>query len=224
MDIIWRRKIIHNYLNCRGHKRISMDIQKFFEYLFHYIRQQSRGISVKEMLLMWVICAVVLHIICMLYAGFSGKKIAVHKEVILVLILGYACFGGQITLFRRVAGSRGTIYTSVYFGNLLGNWYERQQFYYSFLNICFFVPWGFLWGIWRWDDYVWKRLFMVTGYSFLSTAMIEITQFITGRGFFEVLDIITNVMGGIIGCMLASICIPVMNYVRDKLIERGRKL
>lgn len=200
-----------------------MDIQKFFEYLFHYIRQQSRGISVKEMLLMWVICAVVLHIICMLYAGFSGKKIAVYKEVMLILILGYACFGGQITLFRRVAGSRGTIDTSVYFGNLFGNWYERQQFYYSFLNICFFVPWGFLWGIWRWDDYVWKRVLMVTGYSFLSTAMIEITQFITGRGFFEVLDIITNVMGGVIGCILASICIPIMNYIRDKLIERGRK-
>lgn len=200
-----------------------MDIQKFFEYLFHYIRQQSRGISVKEMLLMWVICAVVLHIICMLYAGFSGKKIAVHKEMILILILGYACFGGQITLFRRIAGSRGTIDTSVYFGNLFGNWYERQQFYYSFLNICFFVPWGFLWGIWRWDDYVWKRVLMVTGYSFLSTAMIEITQFITGRGFFEVLDIITNVMGGVIGCILASICIPIMNYIRDKLIERGRK-
>ena len=54
--------------------------------------------------------------------------------------------------------------------------------------------------------------------------MIEITQFITGRGFFEVLDIITNVMGGVIGCILASICIPVMNYVRDKLTERGRKL
>lgn len=200
-----------------------MDIQKFFEYLFHYIRQQSRGISVKEMLLMWVICAVVLHIICMLYAGFSGKKIAVYKEVMLILILGYACFGGQITLFRRVAGSRGTIDTSVYFGNLFGNWYERQQFYYSFLNICFFVPWGFLWGIWRWDDYVWKRVLMVTGYSFLSTAMIEITQFITGRGFFEVLDVITNVMGGVIGCILASICIPIMNYIRDKLIERGRK-
>lgn len=200
-----------------------MDIQKFFEYLFHYIRQQSRGISVKEMLLMWVICAVVLHIICMLYAGFSGKKIAVYKEVMLILILGYACFGGQITLFRRVAGSRGTIDTSVYFGNLFGNWYERQQFYYSFLNICFFVPWGFLWGIWRWDDYVWKRVLMVTGYSFLSTAMIEITQFTTGRGFFEVLDIITNVMGGVIGCILASICIPIMNYIRDKLIERGRK-
>lgn len=65
---------------------------------------------------------------------------------------------------------------------------------------------------------------MVTGYSFLSTSMIEITQFITGRGFFEVLDIITNVMGGVIGCILASICIPVMNYVCDKLTERGRKL
>ena len=190
-----------------------MSIQKFFEYLFRYIRQQSRGISVEELLLMWLICIVVLHIFCMIYAGVKGRKVRVGREILLMLILGYACFGGQLTLFRRVAGSGGTIDTSLYFGSLMGNWYDQQQFFYSFLNVCFFVPWGFLWGLWRRKDEVWRRMIMVLGYSFLATSFIEVSQYLTSRGFFEVVDLITNVTGGIIGGVLSSIVI----VITDKL-------
>lgn len=215
MDIILHRRIIHSYQNCKG-RVIGINIQKFFEYLFHYIRQQSRGVSVEQLLLMWVICIAILHIGCILYTGFSGRKVKEYKEVLLILILGYACFGAQITLFRREPGSRGVMYTFLHFGNLFGNWYERQQFFYAFLNVCFFIPWGFLLGLWRWEDKVWKRLFTVTEYSFLTTASIEIIQLVTGRGFFEVTDLVTNLIGGVIGGILACIITGIVRRIQKE--------
>lgn len=106
----------------------------------------------EQLLLMWVICIVILHIGCMLQAGIRGKRTGWRRELLLILILGYACFGAQLTLFRREAGSRGVMYAYLHMGDLFGDWYERQQFFYAFLNVCFFVPWGFLWGLWRWED------------------------------------------------------------------------
>ena len=170
----------------------------------------------EQLLLMWVICIVILHIGCMLQAGIRGKRTGWRRELLLILILGYACFGAQRTLFRREAGSRGVMYTYLHMGNLFGDWYERQQFFYAFLNVCFFVPWGFLWGLWRWEDKAWRRMIMITGYSFLTTASIEITQLMTGRGFFEVTDIVTNLMGGIMGGILACIVIPFIRNIYRK--------
>ena len=108
------------------------------------------------------------------------------------------------------------MYAYLHMGNLFGDWYERQQFFYAFLNVCFFVPWGFLWGLWRWEDKAWRRMIMIAGYSFLTTASIEITQLMTGRGFFEVTDIVTNLMGGIMGGILACIVIPFIRYIYRK--------
>ena len=59
-------------------------------------------------------------------------------------------------------------------------------------------------------------MIMITGYSFLTTASIEITQLMTGRGFFEVTDIVTNLMGGIMGGILACIVIPFIRYIYRK--------
>lgn len=196
-----------------------MNIQEFFEYLFRYIRQQSRGISLQELLIMWLIGIVAVHIICMLYAGMTGKKVIWYREVLIVLIMGYCCFGCQITLLRRVSGSRGTIDTSLYFGNLLGNWFDRQQFFYSFLNVLFFVPWGLVLGLWRWEDGVFRRIVMVTSYSFLTTIVIEAAQLATGRGFFELVDIITNVAGGFIGCCIACVLIGTAKQIFKRLRE-----
>ena len=80
-----------------------------------------------QLLLMWVICIVILHIGCMLQAGIRGKRTGWRRELLLILILGYACFGAQLTLFRREAGSRGVMYAYLHMGNLFGDWYERAS-------------------------------------------------------------------------------------------------
>ena len=188
-----------------------MTIHDFFDYLFRYIRQQSRGVSIETLFLTWLIGIVLIHLICMIISRISGRKYSWYKEVIWFLIAGYFCFGCQITLFRRESGSRGIIYTTFDFGSLTGGFYSRQQFFYSLLNVFFFIPWGVLWGINRWKDGGFQRILMVTSYSFLTSFSIEVAQLLTGRGFFEVGDLVTNVTGGFIGSIIACLLIFVVN-------------
>ncbi len=197
-----------------------MSIEDFFDSLFRYIRQQSRGISIQELLITWLIGIVFVHLVLFIFLRITGKKYSWKKSLWWILVVGYFCFGSQITLLRRQAGSRDIMYTTLNFGSLTGDYFSRQQFFYSMLNVFFFVPWGILWGISRWNDIVIRRIFMVTCYCFLTSFAIELTQLLTGRGFFELGDFVTNVAGGMIGSIIASIYISVVD-IRRKETGRG---
>lgn len=200
-----------------------MDIYGFFDSLLGYIRQQSRGVSVTTLLLTWLIAILLIHLICIFYSRIVGKRYSGTKELLWILIAGYVCFGCQITLFRRQPGTRGTVYASLYFGSLTGDFWSRQQFFYSLLNTLFFVPWGILWGFYRYQDSVMRRVLMVTIYSFLTSFSIEVAQLVTGRGFFELSDLITNTAGGLVGSLAASIVICCANRFHKRLMERKRE-
>lgn len=196
-----------------------MNINDFFKDLFRYIRQQSRGVSIENLLITWLIGVILIYLASLIYSRISGRKVSWFKEVVLLLLAGYFCFGCQLTLFRRQPGSRGIVYASLYFGSLFGDFYSRQQFFYSLLNIFFFIPWGVLWGLYRWNDTKLRRIVMVTSYSFLTSFAIEITQLLTGRGFFELGDLITNVAGGFLGSLIVCLLTEVID--RCKKVERG---
>lgn len=63
-------------------------------------------------------------------------------------------------------------------------------------NVLLFIPYGFLlpWNIWYCRR--WWITFLLCGFSSL---LIEAEQRITGRGVFDVADLLTNVAGGMIG-------------------------
>lgn len=193
-----------------------MHVYDFIMDLFKYIRQQSKGISIERFLIMWLIGIIIVHLVCMIYSKIKGIKYSWKKEIWWILLIGYTCFGCQITLLRREAGSRGSVYSNLTFGSLTGGFYRRQQFFYSLLNVLFFVPWGALWGIYRWNDTTLKRIFMVTSYSFLASFMIEMIQLLTGRGFFELSDFVMNVSGGMIGSVIVSFFIGAVESVREE--------
>lgn len=191
-----------------------MHVYDFIMDLFKYIRQQSKGISIERFLITWLIGIIIVHLVCMIYSRIKGIKYSWKKEIWWIMLVGYACFGCQITLLRRESGSRGNVYAAVYIGSLTGGFYSRQQFFYSLLNVLFFVPWGVLWGIYRWKDAMVRRIFMVTSYSFLTSFVIETIQLLTGRGFFELGDFVMNVSGGMIGSIIASLFICGMERMR----------
>lgn len=170
----------------------------------------------EQLLLMWVICIVILHIGCMLQAGIRGKRTGWRRELLLILILGYACFGAQLTLFRREAGSRGVMYAYLHMGNLFGDWYERQQFFYAFLNVCFFVPWGFLWGLWRWEDKAWQKNDHDHRVQLSYDCFDRDYPAYDRQRILRSDDIVTNLMGGIMGGILACIVIPFIRYIYRK--------
>ena len=47
-----------------------------------------------------------------------------------------------------------------------------------------------------------RKIFMVCSASFLTSFTIETLQLITGRGYFELTDMITNVSGGLLGVLI----------------------
>lgn len=192
-----------------------MDIQTFCTYFFKYLIQQSSGIKMEILFMSCISCAIVIHLISLCYSRIVGRKINKLRELLWIFIVCYFCFGSQVVFFQREAGSRTRIVANLDFGNMLGNYYSRQQFFYALLNVLFFVPWGFLWGLYKNDDFFVKRLIMVTCYSFLSSFVIEIMQLITQRGHFEMSDIVTNLLGGMLGCILASIVLCLSSFARE---------
>lgn len=66
-------------------------------------------------------------------------------------------------------------------------------------NVLLFIPCGFLcsWNF-EWAKKLWKCSLFGAAVSF----GIEYLQLVTGRGFFQIDDILTNILGTVIGCLL----------------------
>ena len=118
----------------------------------------------------------------------------------------------MITLERREAGSRTGINTSLDFGSFSGDFFSIQQAIYCFLNVVFFVPLGMILSFLQKKKRVLVNFIMVTLQGFLISILIETSQLITQRGYFEITDIITNTVGATIGCILALIIMSAINH------------
>ncbi len=101
----------------------------------------------------------------------------------------------SITILCREPGSRSEVSLMVFdtfSKDLSGNVYPIE-------NILLFIPFGLLLPLLN------KRLHTVirtTGLGLMSSLLIEVTQYITQRGYFQIDDIITNVLGTIIGYLI----------------------
>lgn len=66
-------------------------------------------------------------------------------------------------------------------------------------NVLLFIPYGFFGG-WAFERM--RRFFGCFVISAFTSLCIESLQFVTGRGFFQIDDILTNTLGGIIGFLV----------------------
>ena len=71
------------------------------------------------------------------------------------------------------------------------------------LNVMFFVPFGIVVTWLQKKEKRWRRILITGCLSFWMSASIEISQYITARGYTEFVDLETNVFGGIAGAVLA---------------------
>ncbi|MCI8788616.1 MAG: VanZ family protein [Lachnospiraceae bacterium] len=70
---------------------------------------------------------------------------------------------------------------------------------YVIENIMLFVPYGFL-GSWAFEKM--GNFFRCLALGALTSLCIESLQLVTGRGFFQIDDILTNTLGAVIGCLV----------------------
>lgn len=133
-------------------------------------------------------------------------KLGRGKTIILFLFFTYVVMLLYITYFSREPGSRTGIDLQ-----LFGTWnLWAQSRAYFFENIILFIPFGLCMPV------VWKRmrnpvfLFLLSG---MTSVSIEMLQYFTQRGFCQLDDVVTNVLGALLGWMcwcLAFFIVPIL--------------
>lgn len=100
-----------------------------------------------------------------------------------------------LTLLSRESGSADKPIDLVLFSTLKIN---RRNNAYAVENILLFIPFG-LFGAWNSQK---KRILATTFWGGLFSLTIETLQLVTARGFFQLDDIITNMLGAFLGAVL----------------------
>lgn len=198
-----------------------MDMLKiYFEYFMFLVRQQMAGASIIVFMLMSIASIALIVVLCTALERLTGKTIPDNKKRALLLMAVYACFIFQIAFYRRFGMEKSVIHTRIYFGfRKLDGTMDEKQVVYSFLNVVFFVPWGLLMASAMENNF--RRLFMTCIYSFLTSLTIEVMQYITQTGASEVTDLVTNVTGGMLGCLLFIVADSI--YKRTKGLKEGKQ-
>lgn len=126
-----------------------------------------------------------------------GQKRLKRKEI----LLGAVCLCYLIVVAGATLMSRGNGYREVClypFYSYRSAWHSQSSVEWRnlILNICMFVPWGFLLPLWggRFRKFTWT-----VGSGLLGTLLIEGTQFVFERGVVEFDDIFNNTLGTLIG-------------------------
>ncbi len=185
----------------------------YFDYFMKLTKQQMNGSSILLFIETSIFSVLLLNGLFLVYEKMTSGFIRSNKKRALMLMAVYACFIFQIAFYRRLGMERSAIHTRIYFG--FRKWdgtVDEKQVVYSFLNVIFFVPWGFL--IASAIDNSVRRIFMTVFYSFLTSLAIEVAQYYTRTGASEVTDLVTNVSGGIIGCVIYIVINHVFKNVK----------
>ena len=113
----------------------------------------------------------------------------------------------MITFLSREGGNTGKIEWEI--GSSLG--INDRNDAYVIENILLFLPYGFLLQV-QWER---KRSFLkCMGVGFGTSLCIECLQYLSGRGVFQMDDLITNTMGAAVGCALFYLWISVRRIIK----------
>ncbi|WP_407382377.1 VanZ family protein [Ruminococcus sp.] len=160
-----------------------------------------------------LICFALFVILLMVTERVFRKKISVVYIIVSAL---YYTFLISITVLGRSGGSKSDISTLfITYKNAFLN--DQINLTDIVFNMALFIPVGLLISRYK------KNVFCVT-VLLLTPVIIEFTQLFTGRGVFEISDIINNFVGGLIGLLLARLiakAVEIMKKKRkDKQVER----
>ena len=175
-------------------------------YLINIIRKQLENISVLEVLATICIFIIIVNLIWMLRERLGNHCINKSKKNIILILVIYSILTYYITFERRNPGTRYDINVCLDFGDIKGDFLAKQQFVLSVLNIFLFIPFGICGSLLKKEYSIISRVFLCSMYSFVISFMIEMAQLFTKRGYFEVSDLVTNTLGGLIGVLLVLIC------------------
>jgi glycopeptide antibiotics resistance protein len=140
----------------------------------------------------------------------GGTSIVITKNIkrtfLLIMFSVYIYFVAVITLLSRVDNPMRHVMTLTPFATIHNNYLSQK---WAIENIILFIPYGFFLRLIFGEKIRFGELAYVAA---ISSLVIESTQLITGRGNFEVDDIMTNTFGAVIGYALCSMAIIWQTY------------
>lgn len=142
----------------------------------------------------------------------TGIMLAVYMSIIL-----------QLTLVCRADNSRIGIELNIFHG-LMGpdNDFHWLMLAYVILNCMLFIPYGFIWSLFSFVNS--RRMLiqvtLVTLISFVTSLIIETAQLLTGRGYYEIQDLVFNTLGGIIGWIVFYVVYGIGKHIAGKVVDR----
>ncbi len=136
-------------------------------------------------------------IVAIILSAINGSRIKHNKSIIatpaMTCYAMYLVIIFVITFFSRESGSRSA---QIDF-SLFSTWgINARNNAFVIENILLFIPYGF---VCAWALKSARTLISCTVYGFFTSVFIETMQLITKRGYFQVDDILTNVIGTILG-------------------------
>lgn len=196
---------------------------QFQHKLIKIICQQFEGISLLILVAMMLTGMLLVQAAIAIYSWKAGKKVAMYRKMCYFVLVCYLCFVFQITFYNRDAGSRITRFMPL---DSLIQKKTMEQLIYDELNVALFVPFGLILSFLMKNIRFCKRLVILICISCLTSMGIEVCQFITKRGFFEIADLAMNTAGGFVGgiiagCMISAIEIK-CKLKREKCDEERR--
>lgn len=178
--------------------------EKFSLTIWSVALEQFGTVSVRNFLLYSLIGIIVVLLILLVR---KCRKRKTHFSDVLagILFAVYVSIILQLTLVNRESGSRIGINLDVFHG-LVGTDYNLRwlMIAYAVLNCILFVPYGFILSMFSFvnERKTGIQFVLATLFSFLASMMIEMTQLITRRGYYEVQDLLLNTLGGVLGWLL----------------------
>ena len=125
----------------------------------------------------------------------QSKKSEPLRDFLLFLIIVYATVLLKLAFFSREPGSRTTVDLTLF--NTWGTTMQAHAFFVE--NIIMFIPFGILIPT---AFPVMRNIFVCTLTALACSLCLEMFQLITGRGFCQLDDVITNTLGAFIGYMV----------------------
>ncbi len=176
---------------------------------------EFRNVSVINLIIFSLIGAGFVHMGCLIYVKVKKNSISLSTELIIDFLISYTIFIAQVTLLSRGLEEQVRVFDT----KLL--WIDKSmdQNMTNLLNIILFIPFGILISGIRMNKFSVRKIILVINYCFLTSLLIESTQYITKRGYFEIDDIEANIVGGLTGSIFLSLCSNIGRRFQTKNME-----
>lgn len=142
---------------------------------------------------MWLVVCIAAAII--LAITHYKKKVTMGRTILYFSFVIYVFTILNYSFFSREPGSRTDVDLELF--STWGNTWQAHAYFIE--NIIMFLPLGVLIPlIWKKARGCWQILLL----SLLCSVILESMQLVTGRGFFQVDDLMTNTLGGVCGFVI----------------------